>query len=272
MTQLAKLHQVELELLKIIIHICDTAAIPYFLIGGSLLGTIRHQGFIPWDDDIDVGFLRADYERFLKIAPDYLTAQETLITEDNTAEYGLAFAKIAAENTEISEAQNLPNRAVHSVYIDLFPFDKIPAQSLQRKVQYVQFKMLTKAILERLHYGQVDGWQKRIVVNLINVCLAPFSVKTLKRWRYRTATRYEKQPDEDVINISSQYAYGREIILKAEQNNFIQAPFENLSVQVLKDYDAILKRMYHDYLKLPPESERKEKHLSTLVIDGEKNE
>lgn len=270
MTQLAKLHQVELALLADIIHICENEKIPYFLIGGSLLGAIRHKGFIPWDDDIDVGFLRADYERFLQVAESHLTKQEIIITDKNTADYGMAFAKFAATNTEISEAQNLPNRSVHNVYIDLFPFDKIPASKLERKKQYIQFKILTKAILERLHYGQEDSWYKRIVVNLINICLASFSVKRLKQWRYRVATKYETDGLLDVINISSQYDYGREIMLKDEQNRLIQWQFEDLIVNVPDAYDTILTRMYHDYLRLPPKSEQKEKHLSTLMIDGEK--
>ncbi|MFD1316961.1 LicD family protein [Loigolactobacillus zhaoyuanensis] len=272
-SQLEQLHQVEINILRVVVKICDQEQIPYFLIGGSLLGAVRHQGFIPWDDDIDIGFLRVDYERFLAVAPSYLADKSlALITEFNTADYGMAFAKIIATNTEITEEQNLPNRSVSGLYIDLFPLDRIPKSTFQRRRQYVEFKMLTKTILERLNYGQVDGRLKRILVTLINLIFGLFSTKTLKNWRLKVATRYQEQTELDVINISSQYPYGREIILRSEQQHLQKHNFEQLKVSIPQAYDTILTRMYHDYMQLPPKSAQKEKHLTTLMIDGEKIE
>lgn len=274
-SQLEQLHQVELKMLKAVIEICRREQIPYFLIGGSLLGAVRHQGFIPWDDDIDIGFLRVDYDRFLAVAPTYLQDKSmALITEFNTSDYGMAFAKLVANNTKITEEQNLPNHSVSSLYIDLFPLDYIPTSKFQRMRQYTEFKVLTKTILERLNYGQVDSRLKRLLVKLINLVFAPFTVQILKKWRLRIATRYQKQAQFklDVINISSQYPYGREIMLYSEQQKFAKLSFAGLRVMVPQDYDAILKRMYHNYMQLPPKSAQIEKHLSTLIIDGEKIE
>ncbi|ANK59141.1 hypothetical protein AYR54_01970 [Loigolactobacillus backii] len=270
MTQLDVLHKIELNLLKTVVDICERHQINYFMIGGSLLGTIRHQGFIPWDDDIDVGFLRQDYEKFLQVAAGELQPAQRLMTTQNTKDYGFAFSKIVAENTEMVETYNLPNNAVHSVYVDLFPFDAIPAAVQARQKQYKQFKLYNRLVIERLKYGHADPPAKRAVIVALNLVHRFQSVGYLKQERRAIMTAYQAQAATlDQINMCSQYAYGKEIIKQSELHQFITRSFSGLQVKVPAAYDAILTRMYGDYMQLPPKDKQVEKHLSDFRVDGQ---
>lgn len=268
MRQLEVLHEIELKLLQTVISICQRHKINYFMIGGSLLGAVRHQGFIPWDDDIDIGFTRPEYDRFLAVAAKELLNEQQLITDVNTQNYGFAFSKIVATNTEMIETYNLPNNAVHQVYIDLFPFDSIADDSRQRQKQYRQFKYFNRLIIERLHYGHDDSLKKRIFIVVLNYLNRFRKITTLKAKRLTVMQAFEHQAgSHDRINLCSQYTYGKEIMKSGELAQFTNVPFENLTVSVPTAYDAILSRMYGDYMELPPKEKQVEKHLSNFKVN-----
>ncbi|MDN6126738.1 MAG: LicD family protein, partial [Lactiplantibacillus plantarum] len=123
---LTPLHQVELRLMRTVIAICEAENIDYFLIGGSLLGAIRHHGFIPWDDDIDIGMRRHDYQRFIAVANHHLDPNKFFLqTGASDPDYALSYMKLLDVNTYIEERNNV-NNAFKGVFVDIFPFDKIP--------------------------------------------------------------------------------------------------------------------------------------------------
>lgn len=136
--------------------LCHQYSLNYFLIGGSLLGAVRHQGFIPWDDDLDVGMPREDYNRFLKVAPVVLSHSayflQTPFTDRN---YGLSYAKLIDTETQIEEYNNM-NHAKKGLFIDIFPFDQISPSSGERTSQMAKLKLLDGSILVRLGYHIVE--------------------------------------------------------------------------------------------------------------------
>ena len=120
---LNELKRIELEMLKTFIKICKKHNFMYFLVGGTCLGSVRHGGFIPWDDDIDVGMPRSDYNKFIKIASEELPGNMFLQTFFTDEQYPCAFAKIRNNDTTFIEKGLRKSNINHGIYIDIFPLD-----------------------------------------------------------------------------------------------------------------------------------------------------
>ena len=263
-----RIHQVELGNLAQFAHLCQQLDLPYFLMGGSLLGAIRHQGFIPWDDDVDVGLLRADYDRFLAAAPDLLDGSHYFLqTPTSDENYALSYAKLLDRNTYIEEKRNV-NNARKGIFIDIFPLDRIPTDVTAQREQLGKFQLLNTRILLQLRYHLVDNPLRKLQSPLKPEQVT--AVNELKAQREAVMTQY--QDDEtlpQVKNLASQYAYDKEIYSVAELTDLTPVPFEQLTVQVPTQYDTILMRLYGDYHQLPPENQQTEKHLDLVIMDNQ---
>ena len=133
---LRQLQLVELEVLLAIDKLCARYDIPYFLDSGSALGAMRHGGFIPWDDDIDIGMLREDYERFVAVALDELPEGYRLLTPDVTEGYAPMWAKVMREGTKFYTRETLEAGLDQGVFVDVFPYDRLceDVREAQRQV------------------------------------------------------------------------------------------------------------------------------------------
>ncbi|KRM13550.1 LicD family protein [Paucilactobacillus suebicus] len=263
---LKPIHKIELNLLETLIMICRQYSLNYFLIGGSLLGSIRHQGFIPWDDDLDVGMPRNDYNQLLKLAPGFLSHTSYFLqTPFTDHDYGLSYAKLIDTDTSVEEINNI-NNAKKGIFIDIFPFDKIPDSSADRSSQMAKLKMLDGSIMVRLGYHIVDTplskLSRPLTVRQYN------SVRQLKHRRDNVLQEYDDTNGYLVKNLASQYKYEKEIMTLDQMNNLETHMFENLSVNVPTDYDNILTQLYGDYLKLPSSNTRNPKHFKYVEING----
>ncbi len=263
---LTPLHQVELRLMQTVIKICDTEKIDYFLIGGSLLGAIRHHGFIPWDDDIDIGMRRSEYQRFIAVANRYLDPEQYFLqTGASDPDYGLSYMKLLDVNTYIEEKNNV-NNAFKGVFVDIFPFDKIPDDEALRRSQMMHFRLEDAAILLRLNYNFVKTPLRNLLTKRTPQQLA--EVNGHKQDREGYMRLYEQSDSRTYKNLASQYDYDKEILSYQELTELESAPFEDLQVKIPRAYDQILTRMYGDYLQLPPADQRVEKHLNKLIINN----
>lgn len=129
---LRRLQLTELDVLRAVRAACDALGVEYFLDSGTLLGAVRHGGFIPWDDDIDVGMRRADFERFLSGAADALPAGYSLHTFDNTPGFAGMFAKVYKDGTSFETAETREAGCPQGIFVDVFPYDDLPADSAER--------------------------------------------------------------------------------------------------------------------------------------------
>ena len=130
--RLRKLQLVQLLSLLEIKRICDKHNIHYTPIGGTLLGTIRHKGFIPWDDDIDVGMLREEYNKFLEVAKDELRPEFFLQTYETDPNYPKALARLCVNGTRYMLKWEKDADIHHGVFTDIFPYDNSPNDKLQQ--------------------------------------------------------------------------------------------------------------------------------------------
>nr|WP_211089427.1 LicD family protein [Secundilactobacillus angelensis] len=250
-----------------IISLCKELSLNYFLIGGSLLGAIRHQGFIPWDDDMDIGMTRGDYEKFAKLAPNKLRGDHYFLqTPYSDDAYGFSYMKLLDRHTYIEEKGNV-NNARKGVFIDIFPFDQIPDEPAKRRSQMTHFKLLDSWIILKAGYNVIETPLRKFKSDPKPEKLE--DLNQLKHERENIMRQYDNQGFNFYKNLASQYSYDREILSGSEINNLTTVPFEYLQVNVPTSYDDILTRMYGDYMTLPPENQQTEKHISRLIMDNQ---
>ena len=132
---LKKLQETELDILLVIAAFCEERGIEWFMDSGTALGAMRHGGFIPWDDDIDIGMMRGDYERFIELAQDGLPAGYSLQTFDNNETFAGLFAKVYKEGTAFHTKETIEAGCDQGIFVDVFPYDVLAADAGQRARQ-----------------------------------------------------------------------------------------------------------------------------------------
>ena len=152
---LRQLQLVELKILLEIKRICELANINYFLIGGTLLGAVRHGGFIPWDDDIDIGMLRDDYNRFLDVFPQLSNKEYTLGTYNTDRGHVFSFGKIRLNGTQFREPRNEHILDNQGIYVDIFPYDNTPDSKIVRRFHHILLALLETTVTRKYRYRDV---------------------------------------------------------------------------------------------------------------------
>ncbi|MFT8402215.1 MAG: LicD family protein [Lentilactobacillus diolivorans] len=261
MVDMKQIHGIQLEILKQVARLSSKHHIKYFMTGGSAIGAVRHQGFIPWDDDIDIGFTRHDFEKFLRVAPGEFRSTNYFVEENRlNPAYEYDFAKVMFKGTEILERGREEAKSFNGIFIDVFPFDKMPAAKHQQVAQ----SQALQAILQEI--------RRRFYPDLYpNMSLDPkyvdMTIDQLYKLRLQIMVKYDRDPSLAYVNLSSPYKYGKERILPAEMHRFTEMKFENLRVPVLSAYDSYLTRLYGNYMKLPPVEKRIQRHILKASVD-----
>ena len=169
--KLRKMQLLELKILKEVKRICEKHNIPYFLIAGSLIGAVRHKGFIPWDDDIDIGMLRDDYERFLDVCKTDLGSEyflQTPETEKGNADYGIAHIRLNGTSM-VQEFRK--NTTTHNGFtIDIFPYDNLPENKFFCFLYAKAFPLLKRICAKRMGYTpHPPKLAHRIILNTLYI-------------------------------------------------------------------------------------------------------
>lgn len=258
---LSKLHNVLLELLCEFDRICKKHNIQYFLDSGTALGAIRHGGFIPWDDDLDVGMMRDDYNKFLKVAFSEVGEKYVVLTKEVDPAYNKYHAKLVRKNTIYPEPTN-KNYKYRGISIDIFPFDKI-SNDLEKRRNDFKIDLFYKRVI-----GLKKSKKNRTSILKISLhyLLKFLPMSLLEKRLYNLWTQHNDTESSYVtcylyrMLLKRSIVFPKSLFLPVKQINF-----EGGEYPIMKNYEEYLSLMYGDYMKLPPENER-EFHLCGDVV------
>jgi lipopolysaccharide cholinephosphotransferase len=256
------MREIQMDILRRIDALCEKRGWHYCLCGGTLLGAIRHKGFIPWDDDIDLLMPRKDYDAFLREAPELIGNNYTVAHIGNDPSHVYPFAKIYDNNTVLTEPGNPPI----GVYVDVFPMDGLPNEIGKSDRIFAWSKIfLTLIDSSRTGFARRGQWWKtclKFPLHLICKCVGHgFFLKRLDR----LARRHDFETSNfAAVLVACNYGR-RERIAKSAFASFEKAPFEDGQFAIPVGWHRYLSNLYGDYMKPPPENKRGGWHAHTCV-------
>ena len=257
---LRRLQLAQLRIAVEVTDLCDKHDIGYVLLGGSALGARRHAGFIPWDDDMDMGMLRKDFDRFLEVArrdlPGSLYVQHWL----DDPHMGALFAKVRRNNTRVLEATSKDTGGHKGISIDIFPFDNVP-DGLAEFSWKLQLKAWKRVLRHKCGYTIRDlpvllklaDLPARIVSRLV-------SKESAKRRMHRLMTRFSGGETERVLAVGGAYDFTRDMLKRKWLTDRAAHAFEDRKFYCPAELDAYLEHMYGNFMSLPPVEDRTNKH------------
>lgn len=265
--ELRHVQTVAVRILNEFDRVCRALDIPYVVYGGTAIGAVRHHGFIPWDDDVDVALSRAAYERFLREAPELLSSEFAIANARTMAEFPSTYSQLTLKGTLF-----IPDFYKAATYrpplsLDVFPLDNVAddprAARRQCRATWVwgRLKFLRATATP---YLALTGWKRFLVLAACaiahgSMCVLHVSPRWIQQQWEGAARRYEGEETRLVADFSDRspmdWATSEEEMFPA-----IDVPFEDITVRLPRHYDAILTRGYGDYMRLPPMEERKNHH------------
>jgi lipopolysaccharide cholinephosphotransferase len=270
---LRRLHQVQLAMLLELDRVCRRLGVAYQLGAGTLLGAVRHGGFIPWDDDVDVVMLRADYRRFLREAPPLLDSSLFLQSWRSDPHFLEGFAKLRRHDSAFREELRQSLRHHHGIYLDIFPFDPVhPGRRWWRALLSLVLAIRrTVNAFHRLATHDNGGrlapwrpaWQRRLGP-LLHRRLAPVSPSGWMAVHEGLMRFLALVPSSQVVClVSGSLLWPRLQALARPTTEFeqtVELSFEGVLFPVTANHHQALRRLYGDYLRLPPPEARMPKH------------
>ncbi len=273
-----KLQSCLMEIYSDIESVCKKHNLTVMLAYGSVLGAIRHKGFIPWDDDMDVMMPRKDYEQFVKIFKEELSEDYVLYAP--TSEEGVTnrFAKVIKKGTKMVDVYNVNTSFEKGIFVDIFPIDTVSKSKIVRKIKgrfadllgFIGASVYMKKYDNRLTREFMESTEKskrnyriRLIIGSV------FSFFTYERW-YRIFDKFVSKEEKSEYYSGLTASYCAPVMDKSILFPPIEAEFEGRKVMVPHNVDIYLKIYYGDYMKIPP-VEKRERHYFVEFDTGEVN-
>lgn len=266
------LRRVQLTLLDIakeIKRVCEEHEIRYFLYRGTFLGAVRHQGFIPWDDDMDFAMLREDYEKFCRIAPEALGEQYAFQNWHCSQNFAQPFAKVRKRGTLYIEAKS-GLLEENGLYVDIYPLDFAPEGENDRAA--LSRKLLHLFRIKLMQGGYKPWMEEDRTLWIKRIGYIPYQAASLVLGRKKLIETYE----ETVLAVPKSGTLYEQSALpvtyyfdRAHYAETAMYPFEDTYFPGPKDYDGVLTALYNDYMTLPPEDKRENRHQIGTLDFGE---
>lgn len=265
---MTKVQQYIWDIFAVVKEFCDENGMEYYMLGGTLLGAVRHHGFIPWDDDIDIGLPRQDYERFLELVPKALPDYLELQTYWDSTPHHYYFARVVDKRHQLKRLGSEVERE-EPVWVDIFPLDGMPNGTINRGIH----KLRLLYVRTRYHIACFDKvnlrrpgrpWTERVVIEFISKTRIGVGGDS-RRWADRIDRLLKKYPLEQsnhIINFMGQYKF-KEMFPKSWYGGGAMYDFETTKLRGPQNAGAVLTQMYGDYMT-PPKEQNRNAHAAEL--------
>ena len=251
-----ELKQIAFEILSDVAEFCDNEGIQYYLACGTLLGAVRHKGFIPWDDDVDIVIPREQYERFIATYKSERFCISNISVDPN---YPYYFAKVFEPKTILID--DLAKNYNMGVYIDVFPMDGLPDADAERRKHLQRIRWKRRLLTwKRCSLKVKVGLTHKIIRLVMKLVLLPVRTSVLIRFLERELKKYPYEGSAYVGPLADVSIWGNVIKPKEVFDNPVKLPFEGGEFWAPGDYEKSLTIEYGDYMKLPPIEDQVSRH------------
>lgn len=266
---LRDLQILQLATMKEIHLFCQEYKIKYYIIGGTLLGAIRHKGFIPWDDDIDIAMMRDDYEYFISLFSIKCDKKKYFLQNySSEKKFQPALSRVCIKGTYLDVPAEYHLKICKNTYIDIFPLDNVPDSIEKREQQKQDIQKIDRLFerkLGRIYVKGFLGW-KKIVKRLLSACMIFVPYSRLQKKREEIMKRFSNIDTKCVCSTVSQYGYDRQVMEKKIYGKPTLYDFEDTQLYGPEHYDAYLTHIYgKNYMQVPPEKKRVKPHDVYLI-------
>ena len=265
---LRKLQMIQLEMLVEVDRICKKCGIKYNIIAGTLLGAVRHGGYIPWDDDADVAMLRPEYEKFRKACKQELDASRFVFQDHrNTKGYRWGYGKLRRKDTLFLREHQEHMSYMQGIFIDIFPLDGVPDNYFLRSMKNFECFCVRKILWSKVGKVAEKNFFRRQVYKLLD----KIPEKDIFHY-YHAMIHHANRKRTRMVRIlmfptpNDEWGYYRRWY-----ENSAGIEFEGVAFQGIKDCDSYLSFKFGNYMELPPEEKRKIHPVSKIVLCSEDN-
>lgn len=269
---LRKVQLLQLKIAKEIKRICDKNNIDYILDSGTLLGAVRHKGFIPWDDDMDISMISENYKRFLEACKTDLGEEFFLQTWETDRNYPMPYAKIRLNGTRYIENVFEKAQMHQGIFVDVFPYNVWPVKNRIRKKIWRRRLYLQSMIMMKCHYLKFKSdaaWKyllKVIMFTFIKFLSLFHSKQSLINKYNKMTEKYNAFESDELYEQTTNIRFGYWVVSKSCFEKFINLEFEDDTFKCPENYDEYLTKVYGDYMTPPPEEKRAKGH-NVIEVD-----
>lgn len=263
---LRKVQKVSLATAKYFVDFCKKNDLLCYLCGGGAIGALRHQGFVPWDDDLDFFMPRKDYEKLLVLWKAQESEQKYFLSR-SSKEYSdkNSFTTIRDKDTTFIKTYQANLDIIHGIQIDIFPLDNAPETELQRKEQKLWALIYALFCSQQVPKNHGKALE---LVSLVLLGLARGPIDKYRIWKYAESrmTKYDNLESQNVTELCVGPRYMGNIYPKEEFNEAFWVPFEDTELPIPNGYDNYLSRVFGDYM-IPPPLDQRVSHHEAVFID-----
>ena len=258
--------QLMLQILDIIDEICKENHLNYYLSGGTLIGAIRHKGFIPWDDDIDLVLFRDDFEKLRKILKEQTRYPQYTLLDLDSKGFMYPFLKLVDNRTVAKQGDT---KVPHGIWVDIFPFDSVPDNAFVRYIYLKKCQLYRDIALSAVtdFNGVKIASLKGIAKVFLSIIGKFVGVKRIARMTEKHMQKYNGKCNANYVGCNYSPYVMREFLPKNVVLPVAEVIFENRTYFSFKNWDIYLKRLFNDYMKMPPKEKQKAHNVVAWWLD-----